>query len=379
MPNSALGAGDPGWEAAAGDDRRAGARGHLLVGIAAAIVAAAETALLVALWRDALALGPTFAIHGAIVALLAGAAAAHYRRTRRGDPALILLSFATAFLGPVGAAGSLLTAALYLASYRTATLFSEWYRALFPEDEELAGRALDERLVALDARGVDRGGVTPFMAVLSYGTRQQQQQAITLMTRKFHPAFAPALRQALRHPDNAVRVQAATAVATIEDEFLRQANALEDAAGKDAGNPKGLLAMAVHYDNYSHTGLLDAQREQRSRNSALKAYLDYLRTVPQDVVVRLAIGRLLLRSGRFDQTGEWFAQCIKEGQWSAQMIPWYMESLYRLGRLEEVRRLAKDHYQELTRLDEFPMKVVDTVHLWATAESGAGPLRPAAT
>ena len=58
------------------------------------------------------------------------------------------------------------------------------------------------------------------------------------------------------------------------------------------------------------------------------------------------------------------------------MIPWYMESLYRLGRFEEVRRLAKAHYQVLTRLDSFPVNVVDTVHLWATAESGSGVLRP---
>ena len=237
---------------------------------------------------------------------------------------------------------------------------------------------LDERLSALATKGGDSGGVTPFMAVLSYGTRLQQQQAITLMTRQFYPAFAPALRQALRHPDNAVRVQAATAVATIEDDFLRQANALEDEAAAAPGDPKGLLAMATHYDDYSHTGLLDAQREQRSRDSALKAYLDYLRVMPQDVVVRLAIGRLLLRGGRYDKTAEWFALCIEEDQWTPQMIPWYMEGLYRLGRLEDVRRLAKRHYEELTRLDKFPVNVVDTVHLWATAESGSGPLRPLA-
>ena len=376
MSNSAHSAGEAGWEAAAGEDRRAGARGHLLVGVAAAIVAAAETALLMALWRDALPLGLAVAAHATIVALLAGATAAHYRRTGRGAPAMIFLAVATAFLGPVGAVGSLLTASLYLATYRSATPFSEWYSALFPEDEDLGGRMLDERLAALGAKSGDRGGVTPFMAVLSYGTRLQQQQAITLMTRSFYPAFAPALRQALRHADNAVRVQAATAVATIEDDFLRRANELEDEAGKDPGNPESLLAMATHFDNYSFTGLLDAQREQRSRDSALKAYLDYLRVLPQDVVARLAVGRLLLRGGRYDQTAEWFAMCIEEGQWTRRMIPWYMESLYRLGRFEEVRRLAKAHYQVLTRLDSFPVNVVDTVHLWATAESGSGVLRP---
>jgi hypothetical protein len=289
---------------------------------------------------------------------------------------MILLTFATAFLGPVGAAGSLLTAALYLAAYRTATPFSEWYRALFPEDDDLAGRMLDERLTALAAKDADQGSVTPFLALLSYGSRLQQQQAITLMTRKFHPAFAPALRLALRHSDNAVRVQAATAVATIEDDFLRQTNALADEAAKDPDDPERLLAAAIHYDDYSHLGLLDAEREKRSRGSALKAYLDYLGDMPQDVVVRLAVGRLLLRGGRYEKTAEWFALCVEEGQWTPRMIPWYMESLYRLGRLEDVRRLAKLHYEELTQLDQYPLNVVDTVHLWATAQSGSGVLRP---
>ena len=76
--------------------------------------------------------------------------------------------------------------------------------------------------------------VEPFNDILSGGSVVQKQLALAKIARYFRPNLAPLLLQAIHDPDAAVRVQAATAMARIERDFMKRRMDLEK---KLAGQP----------------------------------------------------------------------------------------------------------------------------------------------
>lgn len=305
-----------------------------------------------------------FAGHLVVVALLAAAAFAHRRAGGRSTPLFVLLAITTAVFGPLGAAGSLLVFILRVIFPADAQGFEAWYRALFPEDEVEEER----RLASLLDRVAGQEGevsIGPLFDILSHGTRAQKQIAIAVMTRGFNPVFAPALRMALRDTDNAIRVQAATSMTTIENNFMKRAAALDKAARAAPDSPEALKAVAQFNDDYAATGLLDPLRERRSRRTALDTYLKYLKLVPSDGPARLAVARLLIRRKRYSVAAAVLERCRHDALFTPNMAPWYMECLFHLRRYPELRRFAHSHLGDVAQLDQFPIRVVEMVRLWA--------------
>lgn len=305
-----------------------------------------------------------FAGHLVVVALLAAVAFAHRRAGGRSTPLFMLLVVTTAVFGPLGAAGSMLVFLLRLAFPADTQSFEAWYSALFPEDEIEE----EQRLASLLDRVAGQEGevsIGPLFDILSHGTRPQKQIAIAVMTRGFNPVFAPALRMALRDTDNAIRVQAATSMTTIENNFMKRAAALERAARAEPDSPEALKAVAQFNDDYAATGLLDPLRERRSRRTALDTYLKYLKLVPGDGPARLAAARLLVRRKRYAVAAAVLERCERDGLFTPNMAPWYMECLFHLRRHPELRRFARSHLGDVAQLDKFPIRVVEMVRLWA--------------
>ncbi len=304
------------------------------------------------------------AVHAGLVGVLGWVAARPRRSGASISPGLALLAIGTAFLGPLGPMGVLLSVAIRATMYRSDSSFEEWYAALFPEDD-----APDEAhtMEGLAARAAVEGAVNigPLMDVLSHGTRPQKQVAIAVLTRNFKTVFAPALRLALRDADNAIRVQAATSMATIENNFMKRAQALEAAVKAAPGAADRLKALARHHDEYAATGLLDPVREARSRRAALSGYFDYLRLSPQDREARLAVARLLMRKRRYAFAARWLELCRRDGMFTLNMAPWYMECLFRSARYADLRAFAREMGVELERLDLFPVRVVEAARLWS--------------
>jgi hypothetical protein len=311
--------------------------------------------------------------HLLVVGLLVGAAALHRRGGGRSAPLFVLLAISTTFFGPLGAAGSFLVVLLRFIFPADDQTFEAWYRALFPEDDVED----EQRLAALLNRAAGQAGevsIGPLFDILSHGTRAQKQIAIAVMTRGFHPVFAPALRMALRDSDNAIRVQAATSMTTIENSFMKRAVTLEKAAREAPESAEALKAMAVFNDDYAATGLLDPLRERRSRRTALDTYLKYLELRPDDGAARLAVARLLIRRKRYAAASTVLERCQRDGLFTSNMAPWYMECLFHLRRYAELRNYARAHAGEVGQLDKFPIRVVEMARLWAgdrPAESAA--------
>jgi hypothetical protein len=187
-------------------------------------------------------------------AVIAGLAA-----WRRWSPGLradvrlpLLLAAGTAALGPLGAAGTLATMFLTRWYARKAIPFEEWYQSLFPDTRQQAGDQLAARIASVDL--ANPGSLTPFAEILAFGSLHQKQALIALINQQFRPAFGPILKRALTDGNNAVRVQAATAMNKLENAMLERTLELSHRTRENPGNVQALRALARHYDDYLYSG-----------------------------------------------------------------------------------------------------------------------------
>lgn len=354
------------------DEPRSGGAGRLARedlwsgGLSALLVVLVESGLWVGIDHRLFGVATAIALHIVVIAAILAFAVLSRRRQGQLSPVLVLLALSTALLGPVGALGTLFTCAVRNLTNRDEGRFEDWYRALFPEEDEVDEVHSVEALAKNVIAGSGRVSIGPLLDVLSHGTRPQKQVVIGVFTRNFHPAFAPALRRALDDADSAIRMQAATSMAMIENDFLKRATTLERAMTEKPNDPDRIKALARHHDDYAHTGLLDPSRARHSRVVSLRSYLKYLRLNPGDSECRLAAARLFYHRGRYAIAAAWIERCIRDGVFTINMAPWYMDCLYKLRRYAELRRFAKQHSVELSRLDLFPVRVMETVRLWSS-------------
>ena len=348
-------------------------------GFAAAclLALAAEAGLTLAL-ADGVLPGDWIGWGAGHVAVVAALAAWTLRRRRRkiDERFASLLMIATAFMGPSGPLCVGLCAAAHAVFRRYATGFHDWYLSLFPESESAPAQELYELIVS----GRERAGaaaVDSFTDVMTVGSPQQKQAVIALVSRHFRPSFTPALKLGLGDSDPSVRVQAATATARVEHEFNERWQKLERAADSAPDSAAARHALARHLDDYAFCGLLDANREQELRRKALDQYRAALAAAPSDVALRNDLGRLLLRVGLVAEAAETLAPAAARSG-DRRLLAWYAESLFRLGRFEELRALCR------ARADDFADRAAifdalgDVVALWTgavPAESGDGARR----
>lgn len=336
----------------------------------AAVVVAAVAAFLVDLvalvaatleiWRWPVAPG----IHLLLVAVLAGWT--FRSQACRADLRLpLLLTMMTAFAGPFGAGGVLLTIVLVRVHGRSAESFDAWYSALFPDQIDSPSE-LWQGILLSDTPDSGKVGVTPFSDILFFGSLAQKQELITLISKQFRPAFAPVLRLAIADSNNGIRVQAASAITKIEDGFLPRTLELSAAVVEKPTEASLVLKLARLHDEYVSAGLLDPERERESRRQALAAYADYLVLQPDDVDARVSAARLLVAGGRYEDAVQWLDDALGRSPESVPLRLLHMEALFHLGRFSDLRRAATAG-QAACDGDAVSLEGALTVKLWAGA------------
>lgn len=253
---------------------------------------------------------------------------------------LMVLLITSAFAGVFGAAGTALAVLLHYWHTRRSLPFTEWFDTMFPSDVQTRPQEVYEAITIGRDEAVQPYDVVPFLEVMAVGSEAQKREAITRMTMRFHPRFAPAFHRALQDESNSIRVQAATAISRVESEFTRRLMELTALYKRMPENPVTVQALAAHYDAYAFTGLLDPERERANREEALRLYRDYVRLEPRDEQARTHVGRLLLRTGQPDAAATWLKECVQQGFRSDTLTGWYMEALYAANRYGELRVLA---------------------------------------
>jgi tetratricopeptide (TPR) repeat protein len=331
-----------------------------------AVVTAAIEIGLLALLRDAPSAWPlALAVHLAASAVVA--VAALRRADARDEHRLILILAATLpFLGPLAPLLLLAVYPIYLRFRATATPFDAWYRALFPEGERFLPAQLYQSILRREVPRGDYAPVVSYMDVIGHGTVAQRIAVIATVARNFRPVFAPVLKAAIADANPEVRVQAATAIAKLTDDFVGRMQALEDAAARAPHDAPLLRRLAQAYDEYAYTGILDEAIEQNNRLRALQLWLNYCELVPDDNEATLAVGRLLMRLERHNLAAQWLERSFAEGRATRQAVLWYMEVLYTLGRTDALRAIAAHTVTSLAQDRTLSTKAVSAAQLWAT-------------
>jgi tetratricopeptide (TPR) repeat protein len=280
----------------------------------------------------------------------------------------LLLVLMTLVMGPIGAAGSLVTLVFAGIYARRATPFEEWYASLFPESQVRSGIDLWQRIV-VDGEENEQSSVAPFTDILFFGNLAQKQELIAVVSKNFQPVFAPVLRMALNDSNNAIRVQAASAIAKIEDEFLERSLALSESARQNPGDPSLLWKLGRLNDDYANAGILDRERARESRKRANEAYEEYLKRRPDHIEARVSVARLLLKDEKFLEAAHCLEDVIRRTDTPVPAVLLYMESLFSLGRLDDLRSLARNKYPELVSRADTSVETLDNMKLWAGAVS----------
>ncbi len=277
--------------------------------------------------------------HAAVVALLSGFTWLSLRLSWDLRFASLLL-LSTSTTGPVGGAGTILSLLLVSCLSRFSRPFSEWYDGLFPEVRVgFAERVLNDIVTS----GTDRrvGTPTPFLDVLTYGSVEEKRTVISLVSKNFRPLFSTTLLKALRDPSQSVRVQAATAMATIERQFHEKALQLAQEVEREPTPPADWLELGRFYEEYSSTGLLDRSREVHALRDARRAYQRYLEECPDDLRARTELGGILVRTGEFEEALSHFLDSVRADPDDIESRLGLMDCLYELGRFEDLREMSR--------------------------------------
>jgi hypothetical protein len=263
---------------------------------------------------------------------------------RSGDvprrQALLHAMMATA-MGPAGSAGCFLCCVLELGFRPQARPFSEWFASIFPDEEADGHDAFLELLRTSEDPLRNSLRITSFRDTMATGTIDQKQALLGLIARRFSPPFAPALHQALHDPVPAIRVQAASAAASIEARYAHRTFELSQKSTKSGGKRDDVLALAEHLVEFADSGIAEASRTDEARKAALSSYNQLLAAHPNDSEVLIASSRLLLHFGDAAEVAKRIRLATQLTGTTTEVASLHMQALFQLNRFDDIRKLAR--------------------------------------
>jgi hypothetical protein len=313
-----------------------------------ALTLAAEVCLVLYGWHDSPGVAQLLLLHAIISALVVGAGLLWFRCSEAGANFTLYIISVVA-LGPIGGLGCALMELIRWISSRSAISVEEWYERLFPRALADRSQALYELIEWRGAKPSRQSTVAPFCDVLDLGSVAQKQAVVTLIADHFKPEFSPSLQRALNDPEPAIRVQAATAAARIENHFLQQSVVLQEERGKDPDDPSIVRRIALHHESYARSGLLDSERAASELRIALEINMRLLQASPHDPELTAAVARLLLELERPQEAIRLLRPWLRAKSIPHALVGPMADALYGLKRLRLLRRIGSRLVASLTR------------------------------
>jgi predicted Zn-dependent protease len=187
-----------------------------------------------------------------------------------------------------------------------------------------------------------------------------------MVSDRFQSEFSPILRLALNDSEPAIRVQAASVVARIENDFLQRSVALKRMQIHGRSDMMLHRELAQYYATYAALGLLDPGRANAAMLEALDHYTIVLRENPKDPTIVEPIARLLLRLDRPDEAFQILKPWLAAGNISSCCAELYTEALFQLGKFADIRKFLQKHEHAL-RAESFDEQGRAAIGFWAQA------------
>ena len=276
-----------------------------------------------------------------------------------------LLTVGTALFSFLGAGGALIAAISLLLFQHKGQLAQQWFAAsVLVNDGSSSATKRDKAPQWTNER------TQSLWDVIYHGNYAAKLRVIAELSRDLKVEFAPILRHALVDDEAVVRVQAATVIEKYEHRFTKKWIELQSSqTALDSGETE--LTLALHCDSYAYLGIADQHRIAEIREMALRSYQRYLAKRPQSPRVRLALVRILVRSGCYDEARAAVASAPL-GPSTREEALWYCEALYALKEFELLRRCLKDRCGE-EWLATLPRRVRSIVEIWSGWDAKARP------
>ena len=238
-----------------------------------------------------------------------------------GGVALLGL-FATLAVGPFGAAGALLLPGMMRRSISSMARLNAWYERISLSSEQDALTRLSDRVAIGRAQNLAAPAPQSFDALFQTGAIAEQQTALGMIARAFHPDYLPALKNALDSPEPVIRVQAAAVAARVRGSLAMQTEQLLLRAADPLLSPAAAASAAAELEHAIASGLLDEAIRVRA-------------TGVRDGLLARTFARQDVRRNNHD--AESTAYQMPPGQISPASQQAYEANLLARGRLAEFR------------------------------------------
>jgi hypothetical protein len=199
------------------------------------------------------------------------------------DPAdrIVMVLQLVAWTALAGPFGTLIAAGLLVPRAAASKLPDAEPRATLSRLELLHNALLDRRL-HLD----QEHPIRPLMDVIIDGTQLEKFDALSLISKRYVPAAAPALKRALEDKDASVRVLAATVMAQQHNACTKRIGDCQTTARATPDSPDGWRQLGKAHLDYAMSGLLEGSRAETEFGQA-RSYL--ARAERLEPVGRLAV------------------------------------------------------------------------------------------
>jgi len=334
-------------------------------GIALALVGVEAGCVLLVLWH-ALLLGVGLHVACASTALVI----AWRRAVPDGAVATLqMASMLMPFLGPVAPAAAAAILAVQATSRRrvdrtqTAAI---WHEHLFPN---LAADRLTEQMDSIQRRqpGSEADEIESFYDVLRWGTLQEQEHVLSLISRSFRPEFAPVLREGLAVADLGLRAQAAAGLSLLEARTSAGIGELQEAfrlAATDEARRELAIRLAQALSEGAHSGLYDEMRTQDMRREIAALLAPLLDGGGAEPALGAMLGRTLIQLGDLDRAVAALEQVVRSGRQTDAAFTWLVEGLFRQGDHRGLAALLERHPDQARALVRADGPLAPALQFW---------------
>jgi hypothetical protein len=128
--------------------------------------------------------------------------------------------------------------------------------------------------------------IRPLLDVIIEGAQTEKFDALSLISKRYNPALAPALKRALEDKDASVRVLAATVMAQQNNASTKRIGALQTVARAQPETSRHWCELGQAHFDYAVSGLLEASRAKTEASQALAHLVRAAELDPSDVVTQ---------------------------------------------------------------------------------------------